>query len=268
MSSPSCEFAGPDQRTPHSLRHQLENAFGVAVCLKLASDGEWESALSQPLHPHRHAADDRTLDRWLSVAGDDVAAEVGFSTGAFVGLRLRPSERSHADELLRALLVGLSVAPAEDHSGLGVCGVLGVVDRAAHPRFAGQRPTRAEVGVLDRWQSLGAVDLGPPPWQGIFGTISRRPGGRTLTAGVPGPLMLEVIYGRHGDGWLAAPASRVEQGPGRPIRYFADRDRLDHVARMLSAVPQVMPNRPSAAPVVERTTCTRSPASKKPPWHR
>lgn len=233
--------SGAIRRNPR-ISEQLADAFGDPVCFKLAADGAWETALTRPLHPHSHAAEHRDLDRWCAAAGDDVAVEVGFATGAFAGLRLRPSERKHASELLHALRADLRVTAARAFPSLEVHDVLAALDRAAQPRFAGQSPTRAEVGVLDRWRSLGAVNLGPPPWWNVAAALTRQPGGRALlTAALPGPLMLEVAYGARGDGWLAAPVSRPDPGPGGPIRHYADGDSLDRVARLLNAVDQVTP---------------------------
>lgn len=215
-------------------RDEPEEAFGAAVCLKLAADGEWETALTQPLQPPPRGLRTCDVDRWLAAAGDDVAAEIGFATGAFVGLRFRPPKRTHVRELLSILLAELSALSAR-HSPSRVRHVLALLDRAAQTRFAGQLPTHAEVGVLDRWRSLGAVNLGPPPWGDIPDNLNRQPGGRTfLTTALPAPLMLEVAYGPHGDGWLAAPVSRPD--PRRPERHYTDPDSLDWVACLLSDI--------------------------------
>jgi len=75
--------------------------FGRAVSLKLAADGLWEWALTQPVQdsdPHR-----RGRDQWLEAAGDDVAIEIAFETQAFVGLRLRSEERASANQLVLAV---------------------------------------------------------------------------------------------------------------------------------------------------------------------
>lgn len=216
---------------------ELNNTFGWAVSLKLATGGSWEDAFVQPLqHPPR-AALMREVDRWLTNAGDDVAVEVGFVTGAFVGLRFRPTERSRARELLHALLFDLSAEFAR-HSCLLVRQVLAVIDNAGKPRFAGQSPVHAEVGVLDRWHSLRAVNLGPPPWPAVADAVAQQPGGpELLTAALPAPLMLEVAYAPRGDGWVAAPVSRLDPGHHHE-RHYANPDSLDRVASLLSTVGQ------------------------------
>jgi hypothetical protein len=213
----------------HTASGPLEAVFGPAVCLKLAADRSWETALTQPLHrTQRH---DHEVRRWLAAAGDDIAAEIGFATGAFIGLRLRPVERSNAGELLHVLLTGILA----DHAAPGVWEVLGALDNAAQPRFAGRQPARAEIGVLDRWLTLPTVDLGPPPWTDLRGAAARRPDGRyLLTATLPAPLMLEMLYGHQGDGWLAAPTSRpAPDAAGNRSAHRADPDSLTPVARLL-----------------------------------
>lgn len=150
--------------------------FGRAVSLKLASDREWERALT--FAAGRGDAQRRAQDRWLDSAGDDLAIEIGFETSVFVGLRA--DERCNADQLVTALLFRVthptssSAEPGPQTGGRSQ--VLAAIDQTAPPRFSGVPATRAELGVLDRWASLGAVDLGPPPWQNLADSFpSKRP---------------------------------------------------------------------------------------------
>src|SRR4051794_30151674 len=120
----------------------LDELFGHAVGLKLAEGGRWEQALRRPLGA---GADD-----WLGRAGPDVGVEIAFESGAFVGLRLRPRERASAGRLLEAL------AALEPRTATAA---MHAIDHVAEPRFCAALPAHAEVGVLDRWQSLGAIRI-------------------------------------------------------------------------------------------------------------
>lgn len=215
--------------------------FGRAVSLKLAADGEWERALTLSLDARD--ADRRTRDQWLETAGDDVAIEIAFETHAFVGLRLRSDERASANQLVSALL--LRLAHADNLGGLGrgepheigLSQVIDAIDKTVRPRFAGMTASRAELGVLDRWVSLGAADLGPPPFQSLAESFPRRhPGWAHLTSALPAPLLLEVTYGETGDGWLAAPVSDERRGIGGTAQHYARPDTFDRVAATLAAL--------------------------------
>ena len=104
------------------------------------------------------------------------------------------------------------------------------------PRFTDAIATRAELGVLDRWQSLGAIDLGPPPWADLAATLSAHEAGSAfLTGPLPAPLMLEVMFGAAEDGWLGAPVSRSRGMVDGARRHFVELEMLDRVAASLSA---------------------------------
>ncbi|MDP8927889.1 MAG: hypothetical protein M3O70_04715 [Actinomycetota bacterium] len=219
-------------RSGHDGEDQLQGLFGTAVCLKLAADGKWETAHVQALS-NAGPAGHREMQRWLRDAGTDLAAEVGFTTGAFVGARLRPDERTDVGNRMRILVDILRRHHVSRHSRLTVWHVLRIVERVIEPRFSGQSPTRAEVGVLDLWRSMGSADLGSPPWHDMAGEFDRRQSAQALLgADLPAPLMVEVAYGPRGDGWLAAPLSR--RHPDAPERYVAELAGLDRIARILS----------------------------------
>ncbi|MER5322536.1 hypothetical protein [Streptosporangium roseum] len=178
----------------------LHRFFGTAMALVVAENGVWEQADRFPLGDVSNVeAAQRRLDR----AGEDVAIEVGFDTDAFVGLRLRPAERSRAKELVTALLTQPAGVPRT------VGGVMSMVDRLAETRFANVKADHAELGVLDRWQSLGHIELDLPLVD--VNPLQLNPAGFDLHA-APAPIMLEIVFGPRADGWIAARVS-TQSGP-------------------------------------------------------
>jgi hypothetical protein len=218
--------------TSADLGSALDAAFGAALGIKLAAGGNWEQSLRQPL------ADDATNARerkeWLEGAGPDVAIEIAFETCSFVGLRLRAEERRRAGELLTGLIREMAPSAAKhEPAGRRVRDAIDAVDRISEPRFHRAIARQIQVGVLDRWQSIGAATVDLPSPVGICAAILAQPAGRRLLdAACPAPVIVEVAYGPRADGWLGAPASSPYKVQG-VVRHQLDAQRIDELAALL-----------------------------------
>ncbi|MEV1005458.1 hypothetical protein [Nonomuraea sp. NPDC050202] len=178
----------------------LHRFFGTAVALMIADNGVWEKA--DRFHVGDASGVEAVRHR-LDRAGEDVAIEVGFDTDAFVGLRLRPAERNQAKELVTTLLTQPAGVP------LTAGEVMSMVDRLAATRFAHVEADHAELGVLDRWQSLGHIKFDLPLVD--VNPLRLNPAGFDLHD-APAPIMLEIVFGPKADGWIAARVS-TQRGP-------------------------------------------------------
>jgi hypothetical protein len=227
----------------------LDAAFGAARGIKLAAAGNWEQSLRQPLTDD--ATDARERREWLEGVGPDVAVEIAFETSAFVGLRLRPEERRRAGELLTGLIRALAPgASKREPARPRVRDVIEAVDRIAEPRFHRATARQLQVGVLDRWQSIGAATVDLPSPVGIRAAILAQPAGRRLLdAACPAPVIVEVAYGPQADGWLGAPASSPYEVQG-VVRHQLDAQRIDELAALLCSATTLGAaiSRPSGRP--------------------
>jgi hypothetical protein len=141
----------------------LDAAFGAALGIKLAAAGNWEQSLRQPLTDD--ATDARERMEWLEGVGPDGAVEIAFETCAFVCLRLRPEERTRAGELLTGLIRALAPRAAKRETGPDECATRSRPSIASPSRFHRATARQIQVGVLDRWQSIGAAMVNlPSPW--------------------------------------------------------------------------------------------------------
>ncbi|PSK88054.1 hypothetical protein CLV63_13016 [Murinocardiopsis flavida] len=182
-----------------------DRLFGAATGLAVAAGGAWEDAVRLPFGTG--APED--TGPWLARAGSDVAIEVAFDTGAFVGVRLRPDERSSAVNIVTALHSGLGTLA--DAGPVPASAAMERVERVVGPRFHHVRPDHAELGVLDRWQSLGHLRMELPV------PMSPPTGAPGVPADAPGPIIMEIGFGPEADGWLGAPVSASVPGRGHRV---------------------------------------------------
>jgi hypothetical protein len=137
----------------HAFTHQI----GFFKNIQLASDGQWERALTLLCedHPMQQVNDVRD---WLSQSSD-IALEVFFQDigfgEAFLGVRLADMSTERKRAVIEQVVAELCAAPSL-HSLLETIQVL---QSTISPSLFKNDCTFVEVGVVNAWRSIGACQV-------------------------------------------------------------------------------------------------------------